>query len=132
ASFAGPVSALATDGKNVFIAIEEHGTTHGEIDVVPGAGGTPKTLVADRAHPSNLVYDARFGLFYTEWSKGVELVPAASASGGVATPVKVLAVKAPTSLALGPDHLFVASDPGEPNQKKGELLRYPLSKIKTP
>ena len=123
----------STDGDHVFVAIEAHGDEPGAIDVVKAAGGKPKTLVADREHPSHLVYDARFGLFFTTWGKGVELVTnAALGEDAAADPIQVLPTKAVTSLAVGPDHVFVSSDPGETNEKKGELLRLPLSKIELP
>ena len=47
-------------------------------------------------------------------------------------PVNVLSGVSPTSIALDEQSLYVASDPGSTNEKKGVIKRYALSVIPTP
>lgn len=129
ATFESGVSSMATDGKDVYIVVSTGQGETGRIAVVPGDGSkAPRTLVEVKS-ADNLVYDDRFGLFYTDWSKGVELFSKSALSSTKPAPSHVLSVSGPTSIALSKDQLYVTADTGQINEKKGELLRYPLSKI---
>jgi hypothetical protein len=136
ATYKGPVTSLATDGKQVFVAIGKGytvGAPPAEIDVLPADGSEPsQLLVTGCQQPDDLTYDERFGLLYTDWGPGnVDLVPidALDASAPV-EPVNVLSGVSPTSIALDEQSLYVASDPGSTNEKKGVIQRYGLSVIR--
>lgn len=132
ASYTGQIRSLATDGQNAFVAVEKKGDSNGFIAVATQTSKTAKTLVADQEYADNLVYDERYGLFFSEWKTGVLLVDdEAIAAGGEQTAEVVLPVKNVTSIAVGKTDLYVADDPGEINEKKGEILRLPLSKVST-
>jgi hypothetical protein len=130
ASYDGQIRSLATDGENAFVAVEKKGDTDGFIAVATPTSKSARTLVAAQSHADNLVYDERFGLFFSEWATGVLLVDEASLdSAGEQSAEVVLPVKNVTSLAVGKTDLYVADDPGEINEKKGEILRMSLSKL---
>jgi len=120
----------------VFVAVETSygGATPGQIAVVPaGSAEAPHTLVSEQREPSNLVYDERFGLLYTDIDQGsVLLVPAASLSTAEAVePKAVIANTTPQSIALDGKYLYVAIDPGKTNETKGSIRRFRLSVIPT-
>jgi hypothetical protein len=125
-SYTKPITSLASDGTRVYIAMQ------GEIQVAPVDGGAaPRTLVANQPSPDNLVVD-ELGLFFTEYQTGqVALVKTADlASDAAVTPLKVLAVRAPTSLALSAKDLYVSANSGGTNEKKGEIQRLSRTKLK--
>lgn len=129
ASFDAPITALATDGTDVFVAIATLRDEPGRIVVARGSA-KPTTLVADQPHPDNMIWDARFGLFFSDWKGGVLLAPAkAIAEGAEVEPAVVIETSEVTSIAVGRDHLYVARDPGEINEKKGEILRWSLADV---
>jgi hypothetical protein len=134
ATFKGEIESLATDGTNVFIAIGKsvHSSDKAQIAVVPVSGGTPRTLVSDVTAPSELVYDAKLGLLFTDWTRGVMRVePAAIAGKGVATPKLVWANKTPTAILPTANELFLATNGGAKGQNdpKGEIWRLPRTAI---
>lgn len=130
ATFKNRVRSLASDGDVVAIAIEAGHGLKGEVEVVAADGKSqPRALVKD-ASPDHLRFDDRFGLLYADWNTGVVRVSReALDAGGAVEPAVVVEIDAPTSFVLSDKDLYVSSDPGEINEKKGAIFRYSLSKL---
>lgn len=120
------VSALATDGSSAYAAMRDR--DGGYILRLPLAGSTETSKLISDIAPNNLVMDAA-GLFYSVYGKGIYLVPKASLGATNAASKRVYADKNVSSFALSDKDLYVAISPGHPNEKKGEIHKYPRAKF---